>query len=269
MKPVRALIIAALALLALGCQRAAAPPVKSMEVQYTARPDYPEKYNFRYDSDGRLTAIERTTEYDGEKVVSSWKYEYSKEALAASCKTTLWGATRTAQTTFRDDFTHMTSFVIPQDADNESDMVFLGQKWEASYSDGRLIKAVFTDLTSDGIDSGSLTWEKDLLVKFEGSDPSVFVELKDFEYSDTPNPFEKVDPSAFLLGINHHYWEGLAGLRPDRLISGYTRITSDPWVEDMTIDHIGITYETDLDNRISHILQTVNGILETVIIISY
>ena len=37
----------------------------------------------------------------------------------------------------------------------------------------------------------------------------------------------------------------------------------------MTIDHIGITYETDLDNRISHILQTVNGILETVIIISY
>lgn len=272
MKTNHALLIAALCLLVAGCKQSAESLiVKTMEVQYTARPSCQEKYNFRYDDEGRLAQVNRTEAYENEKYASSWKYTYDKDAYAASVKINFMGKERTASANFRGDYKSLISLITPEDVDEDSETgaVYLGNSWVGSYSFGNLVKAVFTEFTSDGIDSGELTWDEGLLVKYEGSDPSVFIELKEFEYLDTPNPFTNVDPVAYLLGISPYYWEGLAGDRPTQLISGYTKLVSDPWVEDLTIDHVDITYETDTDGRISHILQTVNGELETVLILSY
>ena len=267
------ILLFALACLCIGgCKNATQPlKIKSMEVQYPTRTAYSETYNFRYDSEGRLTTVEKCEVADGEKFNMSWKYAYDAEELKAVSEAKGWRGSRTGEVIFQDDFNHMASYTLPEEKEeNEYGIVFLGQTWVATYDGGRLDKAVFTDFTSDGMDVGMLTWGEDgLLLKFEGSDPGVFNEIKDIEYLETSNPFEGPDPVAMVMGMSAFYWQGFAGPRPALLIGGYTQVSSDPWVEDVSIDHVAITCETDKESRISRITQTVDGQIEKVVILSY
>lgn len=246
--------------------------IKSMEIEYPARAEYSESWSFRYDSKGRPAHIEFTTDNAGLKRSSSWRCSYSSKELKASSEYSMGNWKRAGDITFQDDFSHITSYILPvQTKENsETGLVFLGQNWVGAYSEGRLVSAMFSDLTSDGTEINKLSWDENgLLEKYEGSDPSVFEEIKDIEYTETPNPFVGPDPVAYLLGITPYFWQGLAGPRPAELVSSFTRVISDPWVEDVSIDAVGISYETDLEGRISHILQTVNNKLETVVTITY
>ncbi|MBP5488189.1 MAG: hypothetical protein J6X77_01315 [Bacteroidales bacterium] len=272
MKLIRALIPIAMSLCMVGCNNAGkSSPVKSMEVLFPTRNNYTETYNFRYDSEGRLTLVERCTVAEGSKHTTSWKYSYDSQSLKAAAEVKAWNKTRRAEVLFQDDLSHMVSFTIGEepDADPATGIAFLGQTWEGSYTDGRLARSLFADFTSDGVDAGKLTWESDLLLKYEGSDPSVFEEIKDIEYNDTPNPFDKVDPAIYLLGIGNFFWQGLAGPRPASLIGAYTHVASDPWVEDISMDHVVLAYETAPGGRITRIVQTVNGQTEKIVTISY
>ena len=266
------MLVAAACLCIAGCKSSTTyPKIKSIEVQYPSRAAYTETFSFRYDSEGRLTQVEQCAVYDGEKHMSSWKYAYNPNELKATAESKLWSRSRTGEMLFQDDYSHVVSYSLPEETEmDEYGIVFLGQLWECTYDAGRLTRCVFSDFTSDGMDISKLTWDEDgELLKYEGSDPSVFTEIKDIEYLESDNPFAGPDPVAFAMGISPFYWQGLAGPRPSHLVGGYTHVASDPWVEDVSIDHIAITYENDLDGRISHILQTVNGILEKVVIISY
>ncbi|MBO4465929.1 MAG: hypothetical protein J5748_04560 [Bacteroidales bacterium] len=272
MKTNHALLIVAACLCLAGCKQSTEyPPVKSISLEYPSLSAYEESWNCNYDSEGRLKLVEKKEVADKEKHLMSWSYAYDAEELKAVSEAKGWRKSRTASVAFQDDFTHMLSYTLPEDTEeDEYGIVFLGQNWVATYDAGRLTKAVFTDFTSDGMDISMFTWGEDgLLVKYEGSDPGVFIEIKDIEYLETPNPFKGPDPVALIMGMNSFYWQGFAGPRPASLVAGYTRVTSDPWVEDVSIDHISITYETDLDGRISHIVQTANGVLENVAVITY
>ncbi|MBR6457694.1 MAG: hypothetical protein IKS71_03760 [Bacteroidales bacterium] len=271
MKTNHALLFAALCICLAGCKQTTSyPPVKSIALDYPNLSAYEESWNCNYDSEGRLSLVEKC-EVSEEKYNLSWKYTYDAAELKAVCEAKGWRGSRTAEVLFRDDFTHMLSYTLPEETtEDEYGIVFLGQTWVAAYAEGRLAKAVFTDLTSDGMDISMFTWGEDgLLVKYEGSDPGVFIEIKDIEYLDTPNPFMGPDPVALIMGMSSFYWQGFAGPRPASLVAGYTKVTSDPWCEDVSIDHVTLNYETDLDGRISHIVQMMNGVLENVATITY
>ena len=272
MKTNHALLLVAACLCLAGCkQRTEYPPIKSITLEFPTRTAFTEVDRFRYDSEGRLEKVEKVESAQEDKYTASWSYAYDAEELKAVCEAKGRRGSRTASVLFQDDFSHMLSYTLPEETkEDEYGIVFLGQTWVATYDDGRLTKSVFTDFTSDGMDISNFTWGEDgLLVKYEGSDPGVFIEIKDIEYLDTQNPFLGPDPVALMMGMNSFYWQGFAGPRPALLVAGYTRVTSDPWVEDVSIDHISITYENDLDGRISHILLTVNGVLENVATIAY
>lgn len=267
MKTNRLILIAAVLALA-GCT-AKAPVLKSMKVQYPARPDYTETYNFRYDSQGRLVQTEECSIYEGEKHIRSWKYTY-KDGLKAEVETKLMRRSHKGEILFQDDYNHIASISLPEETEmDENGIVFLGQLWEHTYKDGRLARAVFADFTSDGTAVSKFTWDGDELVKYEGSDPALFTEIKDIEYLETENPFNGPDPVAYLLEVEPFFWQGLAGPRPDKLIGAYTHVASDPWVEDISMDQVSISYETDRYGRITHILQTINGKLEKSVELSY
>lgn len=272
MKTNHALLLAALCICLAGCKQTTGyPPVKSIALAYPNLSAYEESWNYTYDSEGRLKLVERKEVAEKEMYTSSWSYTYDAEALKAVCEAKGWRGSRTASVVFQDDFNHMASFTLPEETkEDEYGIVFLGQNWVANYENGLLTKAVFTDFTSDGMDISMFTWSEDgLLVKYESSDPGVFIEIKDIEYLDTPNPFAGADPVALLMGMGSFYYQGFAGPRPAFLVSGYTKVSSDPWVEDVSIDHITFIYETDLDGRISHIVQLMNGVLENVAEITY
>ena len=273
MRTNHAILVVAACICLAGCKQSTKySPVKSIALEYPNLSAYQESWNYNYDSEGRLTLVEKCEIAEGKKSTRSWKYAYDADELKAVSEAKGWRRSRTAEVLFQDDFNHMLSYTLPEETEeDEYGIVFLGQTWVANYTDGHLAKAVFTDLTSDGMDIGMFTWGEDgLLVKYEGSDPGVFIEIKDIEYLDTPNPFVAgPDPASQLLGMGSFYSQGLAGPHPARLISSYTKVSSDPWVEDVSIDHISITYETDLNGRISHIVQTMNGVLENVATITY
>ena len=272
MKTNHALLLAAICICLAGCKQTTGyKPVKSIALDYPNLSAYTESWNYNYDSEGRLTLVEKCEVAEGEKSTRSWKYAYDANELKAVCEAKGWRGTRTAEVLFQDDFAHMLSYTLPEDTKEDEDgIVFLGQTWVATYDEGRLAKAVLTDFTSDGMDISMFTWDEEgMLVKYESSDPGVFVEIKDIEYLETPNPFAGPDPASLLLGLGSFYSQGFAGPRPASLVAGYTKVTSDPWVEDVSIDHITLTYETDLDGRISHITQMANGELENVATITY
>lgn len=273
MRPNHNILLVAVCFLLAGCKSdSSLLRVKSLEILYPARAEYTETCSFRYDADGRPTQIEFTTNTKDQKVSAAWKCSYSSKELAATSEYSIGTWKRAGEIIFQDDYSHITSYILPEQTkeNNETGLVFLGQNWVGAYSEGRLVSAMFSDLTSDGTELNKLTWGEDgLLEKYEGSDPTVFEEIRDIEYQDTQNPFVGPDPVAFLMGITPYYWQGLAGPRPSQLVSSYTRVTSDPWVEDISIDHISLVYETDTEGRITHILQMVNNKLETVVNINY
>lgn len=273
MRPNHTILLIAVCFLFAGCKcDKTLLRVKSMEILYPARAEYSESWSFRYDSKGRPTHIDFTTDTDGQKRSASWRCSYSSKELTAASEYSIGNWKRAGDITFQDDYSHITSYILPEQSkeNSETGLVFLGQNWVGAYSEGRLVSAMFSDLTSDGTEMNKLTWGEDgLLEKYEGSDPTIFEEIKDIEYLETQNPFVGPDPAAFLMGITPYYWQGLAGPRPEALVSSFTRVTSDPWVEDISIDHISLIYETDTEGRISHILQMVNNKLDTVVNINY
>ena len=272
MKTNHAIILAAVCICLAGCRQSSEyPPVKSLTLEYPTRDSFTEYYTYRYDSEGRLAKVEKNEVYEGENHTMSWSYAYDAEELKAVSVIKGWVMSRTASVVFQDDFSHMLSYTLPEETEeDEYGIVFLGQTWEATYTDGRLTRAVLSDFTADGMDIRTFKWDEDgLLVGYEGSDPGTFVEIKDIEYFDTPNPFVGPDPASLLLGLGSFHSQGLAGPNPPRLIASYTKVSSDPWCEDVSIDHVVLTYEINLSGRISHIIQTVNGVEENVVKLTY
>lgn len=265
MKITRILLIAAVCLGLAGCKcDSQHQRVRSMEVQFADLSNNSESYGIKYGVDGSLTGVERTAVSDGERYQSSRAFSYKDQDATVTLKAKRIRIEAAAK--FEGDSPKITSFVVDANPNPAPNTVFYGQKWEGKYDGEALVSYSFTDITSDGTATGKLTWDEEgNLQKIESADPTTFVEIKDFEYLDEENPFEGADPVAYLLGVNDFFWQGLAGTRPRNLISSYTRVASDPWVEDVSIDQVNLSYDIAPDGRIRGITQTVDGVVQTTI----
>ena len=280
MKRIHIILIAALCLVVSGCKFVRRAPqeaplyplVKSMDVEFPRLEDYRETIEIEYDEALRPSFIKKTSFYDGKSNYTSWKYDYHTEELKADVELFSWDSKHTATAFFSGDFSHMTLLDIKAEdtEDPETGICFLGQCWEGSYSDGRIVKAVFTDYTSDGIDVSELTWDMDgLLIGHNGSDPGTVQQYSDIKYSESANPFRVVDPLALLMYITAYYWQGLAGPRPAFLVDSFERLSTDPWEIDSLTEHVSFEYTVSPEGLITRISKNVNGEPENAVNIHY
>ena len=269
MKKILAIV---LALTALSCTSNNGNNVKSLRVYYPLLDDFFESYSFKYNSSGQVTEVEQYSFYDSDKRLTAWKYNYNSSKLSAVAAYYAWDMKHSGMASFTGDLSHITSMKIAADKEEnpQTGILFLGQSWECTYDGGHLVKSTFYDYTSDGMDTDILIWNSDGdLVGYQGSDPSVSVEYKDIEYTDTPNPFKGLDPLAYLLDISEFYWHGLTGERPSRLIKGFTRLACDNDWETRKTDYVTFEYQSDSQGRLTQISRLFNGIEDKVIAIEY